>query len=111
MNLIGFLGTCFVGLTLINRVLEGQFILAADVSILNSVIAFKEVSVFNLFSIPVPNTTFITEGIPNLMNWNYSYFGGNAAILKYALYAVSGVVSFILFGMILGLLYNYFGKK
>lgn len=111
MNLIGALATIFIGCTLINRVLEGQFILAADTSIINSVVAFKEVNVVGLFTLPVPNMSFITEGIPHLIKWDYSFFGGNAVIFTYFLYALTAVVAFMLFGMIIGLLYQYFGKS
>jgi hypothetical protein len=110
MNLIGLLSFNFVGLTLINRVLEGQFIQTADVSILNAVLVFREISVFGLFTIPVPNMSFVTEGLPHLVRWDYSFFGGNAAIIAYFLYSLTAALQFLLFSLIIGLLYQYFGR-
>ena len=70
---------------MVNRVLEGTFIAAGDASILNSVMVFREISVFGLFTMPVPNMTFVTEGLGHLAKWDYSFFGGNAAIIQYFL--------------------------
>jgi hypothetical protein len=111
MQLIGWLTFSFAGMTLVNRVLEGQFVTAADVSVVNAVILFREVSVFGLFTLPVPNMGFITQGLPHLVKWDYSFFGGNAAIIQYFLYSITAALAFLLFSMIIGLLYNYFGRS
>lgn len=111
MQLVGFLTFCLAGLTLVNRVLEGQFIIAADASIVNAVVVFREISVFGLFTLPVPNLTFITEGLAHLAKWDYSFFGGNAAIVQYFLYTLTAMMSFLIFTLILGLLYQYFGRS
>lgn len=110
MHLIGFLTFCFVGMTLVNRVLEGAFTNMAEINTLNAVLVFREISVFGLFTIPVPNMSFITEGLPRLVRWDYSFFGGNAAIIQYLLYSLTAALSFLLFTLIIGLLYQYFGR-
>ncbi len=110
MQLIGFLTFVFLGLTLINRVMEGAFVSTAEISTLNAVLIFREVSVSNLFTLPVPNMSFITEGLPRLIRWDYSFFGGNAAIIQYFLYSFSAVLAFLLFTLVIGLLYQYFGR-
>jgi len=110
MQLIGFVSFVFLGLTLINRVLEGTFVAAADSSIVNSVLVFREVSVFGLFTLPVPNISFITDGLGHLAKWDYSFFGGNSAIIQYFLYSITAMVSFLLFTLVIGLLYQYFGR-
>lgn len=110
MHLIGFLTFCFVGMTLVNRVMEGAFTNMAEINTLNALLVFREISVFGLFTIPVPNMSFITEGLPRLVRWDYSFFGGNAAIIQYFLYSLSAALSFLLFTLIIGLLYQYFGR-
>lgn len=110
MQLVGFLSFVFIGLTIINRILEGSFIAAADAAIVNSVVVFREISVFGLFSLPVPNISFITEGLGHLAKWDYSFFGGDAAIIQYFLYSITAMLSFLIFTLIIGLLYNYFGR-
>lgn len=110
MRLVGFLTFAFMGLTLVNRVLEGTFIAAGDASIVNSVMVFREISVFGLFSLPIPNLSFITDGLAHLAKWDYSFFGGNAAIIQYFLYALTAMMSFLIFTLIIGLLYQYFGR-
>ncbi len=107
-NLMGFLSTAFVGLTLINRVLEGAFITASDVGILNTMTITSKVDV-GLFSIPVINLDFF-KGITRLALWDYSFFGGNAQIIQFFLYSITFVLSFILFSIVIGLLYNAFSR-
>ena len=107
-NVIGFLSTAFVGMTIINRVLEGAFITASDVAILNTMAITKNVDV-GLFSIPVLNLDFF-KGITQLVLWDYSFFGGNAQLIQFFLYSFTFVVSFILFTIIIGLLWNAFSR-
>ena len=99
-----------MGLTLINRVLQGEFISAADASIVNSVMVFREVNIAGLFTLPIPNLTFITEGLAHLAIWDYSFFGGYAALIQYFLYSLTAMMSFLIFTIIIGLLYQYFGR-
>lgn len=107
-QLLGFLSTSFVGMTIVNRVLEGAFITSADVGILNTMAITQKVDV-GLFSIPVLNLSFFT-GITRLVLWDYSFFGGNAQLIQFFLYSFTFVVSFILFTLIIGLLYNAFSR-
>lgn len=111
MQLVGFLTFCFAGLTVINRVLEGEFIATADAAIVNAVLVYREIEVFGLFTLPVPNLSFITEGLAHLSKWDYSFFGGHAALIQYALYAMTAsMAAFLVFTLIIGLLYQYFGR-
>jgi len=50
------------------------------------------------------------QGIPMLLKWDYSFFAGNAQLIQYCLYSLTAVMSFIIFGLLIGLLYNYFSK-
>lgn len=107
-NLIGFLATCFVGMTLINRVLEGQFITATDVGILNQMSLLTKVDI-GLFSVPTINTNYFS-GLFHLIKWDYSFFGGNAQIIQFFLYSFTFAVMFLLLLTILGLLWNAFSR-
>ena len=103
MSLIGILAFCFIGFTLINRALGGAFISSPEISSLNNLAIFREQTVGGLFTVPVLNLSYFTEGIPHLIKWDYSFFGGNAAIFQYFLYTLSAVVAFLLLSMVLGL--------
>jgi len=107
-QLLGFLSTSFVGMTIVNRVLEGAFITSSDVGILNTMAITQKVDV-GLFSIPVLNLSFF-KGITRLVLWDYSFFGGNAQLIQFFLYSFTFVVTFILFTIIIGLLYNAFSR-
>ena len=109
-NMIGFLAMSFVGMTTINRILEGRFIQSSDVAILRDTLAFQPFNVFGMFTIPVPNTNFLIHGIPALLRWDYSFFGGNAQILQYLLYSITAVVSFMLFVLVFGAIYQMFSR-
>lgn len=108
---IGFLSTLFVGFTVLNRVLEGKFIESSDVSILNTMTISHSQSIYGLFSVPVLNTEFFFTGIPRLVKWDYSFFGGNAAIFEYMLYAITAAVSFGLLLVVIGLIGQYFSRR
>ncbi len=110
MEYIFSLSFIFTGLTLLNRVLGGAFVSAAEMSTMNAIIVLREVSVFGLFTLPVPNMSYITQGLPHLARWDYSFFGGNAQLIVLFLYSLTGALMFVLFGMIIGLLYQYFGR-
>lgn len=110
LGTVGFLAFLFVGFTVLNRILEGSFISAADVTVLNQLTVFKDLQIFNLFTMPIPNLDFIITGIPRLIKWDYTFFGGNAGIVQYMMYSITAAVSFGLFVTVLGLLYNYFSR-
>ena len=108
---IGFCATSWIGLTIINRILEGRFLTTSESSWWCSIQLFNEFKVFDLFTLPVINFQFFTVGIPSLLRWDYSFFGGNAEIIQYLLYTVTAVVAFILFCIMIGLLFNAFRAR
>ena len=87
-QLIGFLAMCFVGMTALNRILEGTFITSSDVGIINTLTITHNQSIFGLFNVPVLNADFFFTGIPRLVKWDYSFFGGNAGLFQYFLYYI-----------------------
>ena len=109
-NFIGLLVWCFVGMTLLNRILEGVLIADADVAIINTLTISHDVKV-GWFDVPVLNTDFFFVGIPRLIKWDYSFFGGNAAIFQYFFYSLTFALSFMLFILLVGLVGQYFLRR
>lgn len=97
---VGFLSFLFIGMTLLNRILEGNFILSSDLSIVNQMTVFKDLEVWGFIHIPIPNVDFLTTGIPRLIKFDYTFFGGSAGFLQYGLYSLTAAMSFGLFIMI-----------
>ena len=110
-HLIGFLAFLFVGMTTLNRILEGALIGASEVAIINTLTITHSQSIFGLFSIPVLNADFFFTGIPRLVKWDYSFFGGNAAILQYFLYSLTFALAFMLFIIIIGVVSQFFARR
>lgn len=111
VGIIGFGAFLFIGFTIINRILEGAMISTGEIEVLNQLTVFRTIQVLEMFSIPVPNLDFFTVAIPRLFMWDYAFFGGHGAIIQYFLYSVTAVASFGLFVTVVGLLYNYFGRR
>ena len=109
LHFIGFLAFCFAGMTMFNRILAGQFITSSDIGVLNTLTLMREVKIA-WFTIPVINTDFFFVGIPRLVKWDYSFFGGNAAIFQYFLYSMTFALSFLLFVIVIGLIAQYFRR-
>jgi hypothetical protein len=110
MALIGFLTFIFVGMTLVNRILEGAFITSAEVGVMNSLAIFRNMNIAGVFTIPIPNLSFFTDGIKHLVTWDYSFFGGNAALIQFFLYSLTAAAAFLLFTIIIGLVYSAFAR-
>lgn len=104
LGLIGFLSLAWIGLTTINRIMEGQLTTAAETAHLNRLMFTQELTLLDLWKLPVMNFQFFTQGIPSLLKWDYSFFGGNAQLFQYMLYSINALVSFIILGFIIGLL-------
>ena len=98
-------------MTLLNRILEGLFITASDVGIINTLTLTRSQEVFGLFTMPVINTDFFFVGIPRLVKWDYSFFGGNAAIFQYLLYTLTFALTFLLFALLVGLVSQFFARR
>jgi hypothetical protein len=97
----GFLGTAFVGMTMVNNVLGGGFLTGADVDILNQTGLTQQVQFF-LWSISIPNLSFLS-GVERMIMFDYSFFGGMGQMILFFLYSVSFMVMLFLFTLLLGL--------
>jgi len=72
-----------------SRIIDGAFITAYDARIFDSLTVIRSYNVMGLFSIPWLNPDFFTVGIPKLVAWDFSFFGGELEIFKYLFYVVS----------------------
>jgi len=111
-DMMAMLAFWFINFTMINRVLEGSFIaVAADMAVIESLAVFRETELFGFLSFPVPNLSMLISGIPRLIKFDYSFFGGYGGFIQYALYSVSFAVAFLLFiTIIVGLISNYLNR-
>lgn len=107
---IMFLVFGFVGCTLISRILEGAFINATDVEILNQLSVFRDVQVLNLFSVPALNLEFFTKGLPHLLTWDYPFFEGTWNLVRYFFYVLSIGVMWGILIIFVGVLSQRFGR-
>jgi len=110
-NALGFGIMAWLGLMVINNILEGVILTSTDKDMMNNFLIFQPWNVSNLFTLPVPSVSFLTKGIPALMQWDYTAFGGGAQIFTYLLYSVSGVFAFIFFTVAMGAAANMFFRS
>lgn len=110
MQMIGFLAMAWGGMTLLNRFIEGRFITASDTSIMNTLTITHSQSIAGIFSVPIINTDFFFTGIPRLVKWDFSFFGGNASIIQFFLYSFTFAVSFMLFLVIIGMVFQFLSR-
>lgn len=105
--IIGFLGSVFFGLTLINRTLEGKFITSSDVGFMNMLSVTQKINV-GFISIPIPNVNYIS-GVFRMMKMDdYTFLNaGNGQLLMFALYTLSFMVGFFLFITIVSMGVNF----
>jgi hypothetical protein len=101
---IGWLATTFLGFTIVNRILEGAWIGATDVAILNQARITQNVS-FGFFSVPMPNLSYF-QGIQKMLLGDYSFFGGNAQIIYYLFQSVTFMLGFALLVLIISIAVN-----
>ncbi len=113
MAMIGFLSTLFVGMTLINRVLEGKFITGAEAGILNQLTIIRVVVVNTFvgsFPFPVLNLDYLT-GLMRLVKFDYGFFGGEASLIQFFFYALTAALQFVLFTIIIGLIGQWTSRR
>lgn len=101
---IGWLATVFLGFTIIDRILEGSWIGATDIGILNQARITQNVS-FGFFSIPIPSTTYF-QGIQKMLSGDYSFFGGNAQIFYFFFQTVTFMIGFAMLVLIINVAVN-----
>ncbi len=98
-------------MTLINRVMEGTFVTATDMGVVNQLAVFRQITLFGFIPIPIPNLEMIIGGIARLIKFDYSFFGGQAGFIQYSLYSITYGVAFLLFVIIIGGLISNFMNR
>lgn len=89
---------------LISHVLAGTYFGSDESSVYNTLTVIRMYNVADLFTIPWLNFDFFTVGLPRLIDWDYSFFGGEAEIIRYFLYAISMGIVFGLLPIVVGAL-------
>lgn len=110
-NLLGFLIMAWLGLSVVNNILEGVILTTAERSMMNNFLIFQPWNIAGLFTLPVPSISFLTVGLPALMEWDYTAFGGNAQIFTYLMYSITGVVAFLFFTVAMASAANMFFRS
>ena len=82
-------GLVFVVGLLASRIIDGAFFTTADAAIFDTLTVIRSYNVWGLFTIPWLNPDFFIVGIPKLVAWDFSFFGGDYEIFKYLFYVVS----------------------
>jgi len=101
---IGWLTTVFLGLTIINHILEGAWIGATDIAILNNARITQTVN-FSFFSIQLPSTSYF-QGIMQMLRGDYSFFGGNAQIFYFFFQTVTFMIGFAMLVLLISVAVN-----
>lgn len=108
-DVLGMLGFWFINFTIINRVLEGSFIsVTSEMTVVNNMTIVRLMNLMGFIPVPILNLDFLTAGVPRLMKFDYSFFGGYGGFIQYSLYAISFAMAFILFITIIGGLISSF---
>jgi hypothetical protein len=94
-RLFGFLISLFVVFTQINRVIGGVFLNSYDATMIKRIAMFTTTNIYGL-DIMTPNLGYF-DGLGNLFNLNYTFFGGNADMLLFLIYSITGAAALILF--------------
>ena len=111
MQLIGFLAFVYIGMTIANYIMGGAFIAGVDIDMINTMAITRDQTLFGIWTVPVLNTDFFFTGLTSMVQWDYSYFSGNAVIFKYFLFSVTAALTFVIFIIIIGLIYQVFSRR
>jgi len=100
-------GFVFIVGIMVSRIIDGAFFNASDAAVLNQLTVIRSYNVWGLFTIPWLNPDFFIKGIPKLVAWDFSFFGGDYEIFKYFLYVVSIGVAWGFFVATVGVLSQF----
>lgn len=90
--------------------IEGTYFGVQEVSIMNSLAVFRTTEVFGLWTVPMLNLDFFTQGMPRLLMWDYSFLTGGYAIFKWFLYVLSIGAVWGLATVFLGVIQRLFAR-
>ena len=92
---------------LTSRIIDGAYFSASDAALFDTLTVIRSYNVFGLFNIPWLNPDFFIVGLPKLVAWDYSFFGGEYEIFKYLFYVVSIGVAWGFFVATVGILSQF----
>lgn len=104
---LGFEVTTFIGLTMINRILDGQMFTTTDTAFLHS-LRLTQPYDLGFVTITGPNLSFLTS-ITNMADWEqYAVFGGFGQYFMVFMYGMSFVALFAIGITLLSMAVNAF---
>lgn len=76
---------------LISQIMQAAYFGSSDdISVMNSLMAFRTYNLFGLIPIPLLNISFFTTGLGALASWDFAFFNYyNLDIFKYLLYVIT----------------------
>lgn len=92
-----FLGWIFAAGTLISLTFGGGWFNSSDVTTLNSMAAFRQASVLNVWSIAVPNIDYALTGLGALMKLDFAFFTGEVELVRWIFIMV--IITAVLWGI------------
>jgi len=69
--------------TLVSLIIEGAWLGAGELNIMNSLTGFSVIEVGGIMGIPKMAIGFLTHGLPKLISWDYAFFTGKFTIFRW----------------------------
>ena len=69
--------------TIISLIIEGVYIGQEQIDVLNELCGYSVLSTGGLMAIPKLAVGFITHGLPKMLLWDYAFFEGPYAMLRF----------------------------
>ncbi len=103
-KLIMFLAFMFLSGLIISNISSGTWIGASDITTMNTLTVIRSYDVAGLFSVPWINIDFFVIGVPKLVAFDYSFFGGEARLIQYFFLVVTIGFIFGILPIVIGVL-------
>jgi len=89
-HLVMFLGFITATGTLISLTFGGGWFDQTDINTLNSLSAFRQASVLNVWSITVPNIDYALSGMGSFLKFDFAFFTGPLELIRWFFMTVIG---------------------
>lgn len=86
---IMFLAFALIVGNLLCLIIEGGYFGAEDVTLMNYLTGYSGVEAAGTWAVPKMIAGFFTHGFPKLIMWDFSFFSGGLAIIKWILFVFS----------------------
>ena len=87
--------------TVVSLIMEGAWVGGEELSVMNSLTGYSVVDVGGVVGVFKMSFGFLTHGLPKIISWNYAFFTGNFAILRWVMVSFSVAVIWGIFQTLL----------